>query len=453
MTVRSVAAWLKRALAVRDDEVRTVAWAFVYFFCLMAGYYVLRSLRDAMGVAGGVKQLPWLFMGTFIATTACTPLFSLLVSRFTRSRFIPFVYRFFQINLAVFFVLFRFISDGDRVYIARAFFIWTSVFNLFAVTVFWSFMADIFSSEQGKRLFGLVGLGGTLGALSGAYFNSKLAEILGVVNLLIVSGVLLELGVQSVNQLVRIARPRVANVIIPDRPITAGGVWEALVRVFYSPYLLGICVCMLMYTVSTTFLYFEQAKIVKAAFATDESRTAFLARIDFEISRVTIVMQLFLTARVVSFIGVGASMAFVPIVTLGGFIVLLRHPTANVLYWFQVAKNAANYGLGRPAREVLYTVVRPEEKYKSKTFIDTFVFRGGDVVGAWTYKLVTEPLVVLLAMPAGTLIGVSVGAMSAVWIGYAAWLGRKQRALAQLRSDEAAAAAPLTSVPQAVAAI
>lgn len=438
---------------MRDDEVRTVAWAFVYFFCLMAGYYVLRSLRDAMGIAGGVRQLPWLFLGTLATTTALTPLFSLLVSRYTRSRFIPFVYRFFQVNLAIFFLLFKLVPDANRIYIARAFFVWISVFNLFAVSVFWGFMADIFNSEQGKRLFGLIGLGGTLGAAAGAFLNTQLAERLGVVNLLIVSGALLELGVQSVHQLVRIARPRVANLAIPDRPIAAGGVFEALVRVFYSPYLLGICVCMLMYTVSTTFLYLKQADIVKAAFATDESRTVYLANIDLYINLVTIVMQLFLTARVVRFVGVGASMAVVPIVTLTGFIALLRQPTAGVLFWFQVVKNAANYGLGRPAREVLYTVVRPEEKYKSKSFIDTFVFRAGDAIGAWSYRAITEPLAALLATPAGTLIGVSVSAMSAVWIGYSAWLGRRQRALAQVRAEEAAAAAPVGVVSQPVAAI
>lgn len=447
MTERTVAAWLKRAVAVRDDEVRTVVWAFVYFFCLMAGYYVLRSLRDAMGVAGGVKQLPWLFMGTLVTTTACTPLLSLVVSRYSRSKFIPLIYRFFQINLAIFFVLFKLNSGGGQVYVARAFFVWVSVFNLFAVSVFWGYMADIFNSEQGKRLFGLIGLGGTLGAASGAFLNTQLAERLGVVNLLVVSGVLLEVGVRSVHQLVRFARPRVANVVIPDRPIVAGGVFEALARVFYSPYLIGISVCMLMYTISTTFLYFEQARIVKEAFSTDESRTAFLAKIDVYINLLTAVMQLFLTSRLVMLIGVGASMAFVPIVTIAGFVALLRHPTAGVLLWFQVVKNAANYGLGRPAREALYTVVRPEEKYKSKSFIDTFVFRAGDAAGAWVYKLITEPLAALLATPAGVLVGVSVGAMSAVWIGYSAWLGRRQRDLAQLRASEAEAGSPLRGFP------
>lgn len=447
MTERTVAARLKRAVAVQDDEVRTVAWAFIYFFCLMAGYYVLRSLRDAMGVAGGVKQLPWLFMGTLATTTACTPLLSLVVSRYSRSKFIPLVYRFFQVNLAVFFLLFKLYPGGGQVYVARAFFVWVSVFNLFAVSVFWGYMADIFNSEQGKRLFGLIGLGGTLGAASGAFLNTQLAERLGVVNLLIVSGVLLELGVQSVHQLVRIARPRVANFVIPDRPIAAGGIFEALARVFYSPYLLGISVCMLMYTVSTTFLYFEQARIVKAAFGTDEARTAFLAKIDLYINLVTAVMQLLITARLVMFMGVGASMAFVPIVTMAGFVALLKHPTAAVLLWFQVVKNAANYGLGRPAREALYTVVRPEEKYKSKSFIDTFVFRAGDAAGAWAYKFITEPLAALLATPAGVLVGVSVGAMSAVWIVYSAWLGRRQREMAELRASEAATGSPFRGFP------
>jgi len=450
-------ATIRRLVAVRDNEVAAVAWSFLYFFFLMAGYYVLRSLRDAMGITGGVKNLPWLFIGTLSVVTLCNPLYAALVSRYPRRRFIPFVYRFSQLNLLVFFLLFQFVPHDHQVWIARSFFVWTSVFNLFAVTVFWSLMADLFSSDQGKRLFGFIGLGGTLGAACGAWLNTQLAELLGVEKLLFVSLLLLELAVQSIRQLVRVAdQTRAAQVAIAtsttdhksalalpyapvdparDRPIAAGGAFEALVRVLYSPYLLGICICMFAYTISTTFLYFEQGRIVEAALKSNESRTVYLARIDLYINLVTIVMQLLLTARIIRTIGVGASMAAVPIATLVGFIALIRQPTTAVLFWFQVVKNAANYGLAKPAREVLYTVVRPEEKYKSKSVIDTFIFRAGDAVGAGFFKLLSGPIAKALAVSAGNLIGAVVAVMMLIWIVLCGLLGIRQKQMAAAQSS------------------
>ncbi len=438
-----LAATIRRLVAIRDNEVAAVAWSFLYFFFLMAGYYVLRSLRDAMGITGGVKNLPWLFMGTLSVVTLCNPLYAALVSRYPRRKFIPFVYRFSQLNLLVFFLLFQFVPHDHQVWIARSFFVWTSVFNLFAVTVFWSLMADLFSSDQGKRLFGFIGLGGTLGAACGAWLNTQLAELLGVEKLLFVSLLLLELAVQSIRQLVRVAdRSRIAPTLpdsppspTSDRPIAAGGAFEALVRVLYSPYLLGICICMFAYTISTTFLYFEQGRIVEAALKSNEARTVYLARIDLYINLVTIVMQLLLTARIIRAIGIGASMAAVPIATLVGFVALIRQPTTAVLFWFQVVKNAANYGLARPAREVLYTVVRPEEKYKSKSVIDTFIFRAGDAIGAGFFKLLTGPIAKAVAVSAGNLIGAVVAVMMLIWIVLCGLLGIRQKQMAAAQSS------------------
>ncbi len=440
-----LAAVLSRLVHVHNNEVAAVLLSFLYFFFLMAGYYVLRSLRDAMGITGGVKNLPWLFMGTLSVVTLCNPLYAALVSRYPRRKFIPFVYRFSQLNLLVFYLLFQFVPHGnlDVVWIARSFFVWTSVFNLFAVTVFWSLMADLFSSEQGKRLFGFIGLGGTLGAACGAWLNTQLAEYLGVETLLLVSLLLLELAVQSIRQLVRVADRGPASPTQPlsstrsesDRPIAAGGAFEALVRVLYSPYLLGICICMFAYTISTTFLYFEQGRIVEAALKSNEARTVYLARIDLYINLITIVLQLLLTARIIRAIGVGASMAAVPVATLVGFIALIRQPTTAVLFWFQVVKNAANYGLARPAREVLYTVVRPEEKYKSKSVIDTFVFRAGDAIGAGVFKLLTGPIAKTLAVSAGNLIGGVVAAMMLIWIVLCGLLGIRQKQMAAAQSS------------------
>src|SRR5215467_189189 len=207
--------WLQRTVPGTARERATALWSFAYFFTLLAGYYVLRPLRDQMGIAGGVKNLPWLFTATFVSLLVAQPLYGALVARLPRIRFIPIVYHFFVVNLALFWLLLT--LDIEKQMVARAFFVWVSVFNLFAVAVFWSFMADLFTSEQGKRLFGFIGAGGTAGALLGPVITLGLSEPLGPVNLLIAAIVLLELAVLCVHQLERtasvrhVADPQVAN--------------------------------------------------------------------------------------------------------------------------------------------------------------------------------------------------------------------------------------------------
>ncbi|MGA8917356.1 MAG: MFS transporter, partial [Pseudolabrys sp.] len=183
--------WLKRVMPATPQERAAALWSFAYFFALLAGYYVLRPLRDQMGIAGGVKNLPWLFTATFITLLVAQPLYGALVARLPRARFIPIVYHFFVANLVLFWVLLTF--GVETVLVARIFFVWVSVFNLFAVAVFWSFMADLFTSEQGKRLFGFIGAGGTAGALLGPIMTIWLSVPLGPVNLMIAAAVLLEI--------------------------------------------------------------------------------------------------------------------------------------------------------------------------------------------------------------------------------------------------------------------
>ena len=197
--------WLQRMVPGTARERAAALWSFAYFFTLLAGYYVLRPLRDQMGIAGGVKNLPWLFTATFVSLLVAQPLYGALVARLPRVRFIPVVYHFFVANLALFWLLLIF--DIETVIVARVFFVWVSVFNLFAVAVFWSFMADLFTSEQGKRLFGFIGAGGTAGALLGPVITIWLSVPLGPVNLLIAAAVFLELAVLCVHRLEHVADP------------------------------------------------------------------------------------------------------------------------------------------------------------------------------------------------------------------------------------------------------
>ncbi len=418
---------LDRWVKVEPGEGAAVFWACAYFFFLLSSYYVIRPLRDEMGVSGGSGRLTWLYMGTLTGTLVANPIFGALVSRFPRRVFIPVVYRVLIATLLLFYVLLNTLSDQGRVRAGSVFFVWVSVFNLFAVSVFWGFMVDLFTHVQGKRLFGIIGLGGTLGAVAGAAFAASLAEIVRPVNLLLLSAALLEAAVFSVRRLVRIfgvdGRAAAATAIEGVPP--GQGVLSGIRLVFASPYLLGICLFLLFYTVSSTFLYFEQARIVGASIHDAGQRTAFFARIDLYVNLLAVLTQSFLTARILGAVGVGATLAFLPALTAGGFAWLSVAPTLATLMVFQVARRAAEYALIRPAREVLFTVVSREEKYASKSFIDTFVYRSGDAVGAWADRLLG-----ILAVGTAGLAGLFVP-LAAAWGLVGMMLGRRQSALAR----------------------
>ena len=379
---------LRLAVDVREEEVRALMWSCLYFFCILSAYYIIRPIRDDMAVAGGVRNLPWLFTGTLVAMLAVNPLFSTLVVKIPRSRFVPVAYRFFMANLLIFFVLLKVLSEEQTVWVGRAFYIWTSVFNLFVVSIFWAVMADVFRTSQSKRLFGFIGAGGTLGGLVGAGITATLAEALGPVQLLIVSIVLLETGVQCLRGLSRHSpgADQEGERKVEEAPI-GGGILAAIPHILRSGYLLGICAYMLLYTIAATFLYFQQAELVDQAFSDRAVRTAFFARIDVVVNALTLLTQIFLTGRIIRLLGVALTLTLLPAICVIGFAGLGFFPTLGVLVVFQVLRRAGNFALARPARESLYTVVSREDKFKAKSLIDTFVYRAGDQVGAWSYSL------------------------------------------------------------------
>src|SRR5688572_12566752 len=237
--------WLSKVVDVRPEEIRALLWAFGYFFCLLASYYVLRPVRDEMGLAGGIKNLPWLFTATFVVMLAVLPLFGALVARLPRRRFIPLVYRFFGVNIVLFWLLLTFgVAMAGT---AKVFFVWISVFNLFAVSVFWSFMADLYASEQGKRLYGFIAAGGSLGALLGPLLAVALAEPLGRANLLLIAALLLEAATRCAMRL-EAAAPELkgasataaASSARPPDAALGGGWIAGIVMLARSPYLAGI---------------------------------------------------------------------------------------------------------------------------------------------------------------------------------------------------------------------
>jgi len=410
---------LRRLVRVEEGEGPVLAWSFLYFFFLLSSYYVIRPLRDAMGLSGSESQLTWLYMGTLVGTLLANPVLGALVSRFPRRVFVPIVYHVLAANLVLFWAL-LYSSSGERqLQVARVFFVWVSVFNLFAVSLFWGFMADLFRSEQGKRLFGFIGMGGTLGAVVGAALTVSLARSLGPVQLLLVAAALLQGAIYCVRRLSRLPARDGTGTESAEAP-PGHGIWSGIRRVATSPYLLGICLFMLFYSISSTFIYFQQARIVRAAFQDSASRTAFFAQVDLLVNLLTLSVQCFFTGRILLAIGIGATLAALPAITMGGLAALALEPLTSTVLGLQVIRRSAEFALVRPAREVLFTVVTREEKYTAKSLIDTFVYRGGDALGA----LLDRGLA--LAGLGAAAIASAFLPVAAGWVVLAALLGRTQ---------------------------
>jgi AAA family ATP:ADP antiporter len=395
-------------------ERRPVLWSAAYFFCLLASIALVRPVRDALGVSSGVKGLPWLFTGTLLAMLVLGPLMTLLVRRLPPARLLPRVYGFLVVNLIAFAGMLAWLPVGPRVHAARAFFIWASVYNLFAVSLFWGAMADLYRSEQGKRLFGLVAAGGTLGSLIGAAAAAALSRRVGDAGLLGISAVLLAACVVCYRR-VRAALPAGAPSPAPPPP-RAGAVPR-------SRYLLAICLYLFLFTMSSTVVYFEQARLVAAHIPAAAGRTAFFARVDFLINSLTVLLQVGLTGRLIAALGLAGTLAVLPLLTLGGFLLVGTLPGLGVLIGFQILRRATDYAVAKPAREVLFTVVAPPDKYAAKSFIDTFVYRGGDALAAWlcTALLGDHPRRLMLVLGAVPL--------CLCWLAVGVYLGRRQARL------------------------
>ena len=385
----SVTVALRRGLAwampATPQERAAALWSFGYFFALLAGYYVLRPLRDQMGIAGGVRNLPWLFTATFVTLVVAQPLYGVLVAKLPRARFIPIVYHFFVANVALFWLLLT--LDIAPVIVARVFFVWVSVFNLFAVAVFWSFMADLFTAEQGKRLFGFIGAGGTAGGLLGPVITIWLSVPLGPVNLLIAAAILLEVAVFCVYRLERAATaPAGAQGGVRAEPERVGGnAFAALAEVFRSPYLLGVGFWVSLLSCCATIVYFAQANIVSATVHGAGAQTRIFASIDLAVGLLTLATQLLATGHVLKRFGTGIAAGALPGVYVIGFAALFLAPTLAVVVTVQVVQRWTNFAIANPARQVFFTVLARGEKYKAKNLIDVVVYRGSDALYGWVF--------------------------------------------------------------------
>jgi AAA family ATP:ADP antiporter len=416
---------LKRLIDVRPAEMKALGWSWLYIFCVLSSYYILRPIRDEMGVAGGVENLQWLFTGTLVGMILVNPPCAALVAKLPRVGFIASAYRFFMDNLLIFILLLDLATAEQHIWVGRLFFIWTSVFNLFVVSVFWALMVDVFDSEQGKRLFGFIAAGATLGGIAGSSITASLAKDVPASYLLLGSAILLEAAVFSVRRLARLSdvlhqRPAAQS---GESPI-GGNILAGLTHAFKSPYLINVSGYILLFAITSTFLYFQQAEIARHSFTDRGARTAFFARVDLWVNVLTLGAQLFLTGRVLRTIGVALTLAMLPALSILGFGTLAMTPTIAVVVIYQVLRRAGNFAFARPTRELLFTVVPREDKYKAKSFIDTVIYRTGDQVGAWSYAALGF---LGLAMTGISIVAVPI---SIAWLLNGLWLGQKQEGMA-----------------------
>ena len=418
--------FLSKIIDVRPSEGPALAWSWLYIFSLLSSYYIMRPIRDQMGVAGGVNNLQWLFTGTLLGMLLLNLPFSYLVKTFPREKFIAISYRFFGANILLFALALYVATPEQTIWVGRIFFIWTSVFNLFVVSIFWQMIVDVFTSEQGKRLFGFIAAGATLGAIAGSAFTVSTVEHLAPAFLMIGAAIMLEVAVFCVRRLSGLSvalseRPQVEQDEKPIGGTLLGGIRDAL----SSSYLLNVSLFLLLYAVTSTFLYFQQAAVVSHAFANRAAQTQFFASVDLGVNILTLTVQLFLTGRILKRFGVGTTLSLLPAFSVIGFGAVALLPALSSVVAFQLIRRAGNFAIARPTREVLFTVLPREDRYKAKSFIDTVVYRLGDQIGAWSFALLT-----FLGLGL-TEVSIVAAVISAFWLVNSWWLGRRQDILAR----------------------
>lgn len=412
---------LAKLFLLQRGEGTALFWSAGYFFFLLFGYFLIRPVRDALGISRGAENLPWPMTATMIVMFCVSPLFSGLVSRMPRRRFIPLTHHIVSASLILFYIALRWkVSDWT----GWAFYVWVSVLNLFLVSVFWAFMNDCHGSDRARRLFGMIGVGGTLGAFLGSLANRKLVGgfwLAGLGEVKLDPYTMLPLCVLSWEFAIVWMKMAGRHAVAPERmsetPARSGGAFQGMLILVRSPYLMLIAAYVFIYALTSTFLYLQQGRLIEQSAPDTASRTAAFADISTWTQGVTLLVQLLVTGHLIRFLGVGLTLALLPAVTIGGFVLLGMHPTPDALVVFQVVRGAVHYAVDRPTRETLYSSLSVDAKYKTKSFIDTFIYRGGDFSGTWLPKG--------LAWAGVSLTAVAVGA-GVVWCLIAAGVGIMQ---------------------------
>ncbi|GAA5236356.1 MFS transporter [Verticiella sediminum] len=417
---------LQALFNVRREEIGPVLVAALFFFCVLTALMVLRPARDALGMNHGIESVRWLIIVTALVTLVVNPLFGWLVSRLKRLPFIGATYGFCVLSLVGFWALMTFAPGAIGRTSGQVFYVWFNVFNLFVTMVFWAMLTERFTHDQGKRSFAVISIGGTLGAIFGPWLTSQLAGPLGTPNLLLVAGGFLLLGVLCAWRLLWIPHDRATDTGVATSPRAdeseriGGSAWAGIRSVFRSRYLIGVAGYVMLMAVMVTFVYFTRLQMVAAIADDIDARAAILGRIDMWTHVAVLALQLTLAGQIIQRFGLGVTLAILPVATALGFIGLAIYGSFVVLVLLEAATRAVQRGIIQPAREMLFTVVEREDKYKAKAFIDTFVYRAGDVVGAQT-----EGALGRLGLALGGLVSVALP-LALAWVVLALWLGRAQ---------------------------
>jgi ATP:ADP antiporter, AAA family len=409
------AGWLRRVVDVRPGEPRGLGYAFGCAFTMFFAYSMLRPVREAMGIDSGVANLPMLFWATFACSLVLQPVYGWVVSRFSRAIALPRIYAFFAATLVMFYVWF--LAQADHTWVARCFFVWISIFNLFVVAVFWSLMADIFTSEQAGRLFGFIASGLSAGGLLGPLVAGVLAPRLGRIQLLVIAAALMLLAARWMHAMIQWHRRHAAlRPAQPDVNATLpGGAFAAFGQVLRTPYLRAVALFVLLLTSVSTALYLEQQRVVAHAALDPDARTVLFARIDFTVQALSLFAQAVLFSRLLRRFGFTTMLAAVPALVLLVFAVMASGLSFELAIGAIVVRRVGEYGVTRPCRDMLMSVISRPEKYKAKHLIDTFIYRGGDGLSAS-----------LLTALAGSAIRPLVGVgLCGAWLITALWLGRR----------------------------
>jgi AAA family ATP:ADP antiporter len=412
---------------VKPNELRALLLGFLFHFLILTGYYITKPIRDSIG-ASNMEALPWMFTATLIAMLFANAAFAATVARMSRRRFIPLAYGFFIVVFVLFFIAMRSRPEAEQVWISRGFFVWVSVFNLFNTAVFWAFMTDLFTVEQGKRLYGFIAVGGTLGAILGAYLTKHYVRELGPANLLIIAAAIFAIAGFLVRFFPHGFAEQQKAGAGREEPI-GGSVWSGITHIGRSPYLMGLAATIVLYTTTSTWAYFQQSELAGAALKTSADRTVFFGNLEIWVNSITVLIQIFLTGRLLKWFGVGFTLVSLPVVSLIGFGAMGVAASLAMLAIFQVARRAAAYALMRPSREILFTVLRREDKYKVKSVTDTLGYRTGDQLGSWSYHGL-QSLGLSLNIISWIAVPVTAG-----WCVLSIWLARKQQVLAEAQTS------------------
>ena len=410
--------WLQTSLNIEDHEVKAALSSFLFVVILMSAYYILRPVRDAMASDWTDAEVSWLWTLNFFISTAVVAVYGIAVSRFRFQLLVPAMYGIFALTFVVFYVLVS--TSGDRTLIDKSFYVWVSVFSLFHISVFWSFMSDLFNKEQAGRLFSIIAVGASVGGLIGPTIPSFFSESLGTDNLMLIASVMLLIPIPIIFYLQSLKSSDLRNedsYLRKPNATIGGNPFSGFKMFFANPYLLAIGLFIFLYTGVSSFVYFELKNLLSELSRVE--RTAVWAKMDLAVNILSITTGLFATGRIVGKFGMPVTIALVPVLICVGLLILAISPFLAAVVTLQIVRRAGNYAVTRPAREMLFTRVDRETRFKAKPVIDIVAYRGGDMLMAWLFTGLTQGLG--LGLAAVAMVGAGIAAL---WSMVGIYLGR-----------------------------